>query len=376
MALNTPESTLERFRHQAFNTTMKRTSADTIARLADALAHDFTIMPLDAPGAPLFLAIALPMDEGVTGLKPRLPAGRGMTTQAAQIAAGAEALELRASLAQNHAADLAHLPRQDGLARVAARDVLTQGEVPVLAQEVYLDCAAVLDEPLRHDANSTGCAVGADRDAALTGAVWECVERDAVALWWHGGKPCASLPLEVIDTHQPRLFWWLHQRARRTILLDVTTDIGLPVVVAVSSDPDGMCVAMGSAARPVLADAALAAVTEMVQTETGMDLAREAGDPEVLDWIAHASTLRQAQFQPAGLSMTADAQDRGLTPLLTRLAALGHRVLAVELTLPDDPLPTLRALIPGLCAMRGQIDVPRFARLCPGAKGPCLPEPY
>ena len=355
---------------------MKRTSADTIARLADALARDFTIMALDAPEAPLFLAIALPMDEGVTGLKPRLPAGRGMTTRAALIAAGAEALELRASLAQHHVAELARLPRQDGLARVAARDVLSQGEVLVLAQEVYLDCAAVLDEPLRHDANSTGCAVGADLDAALAGAVWECVERDAVALWWHGGKPGAGLPLEVIDTHQPRLFWWLHQRARRTILLDVTTDIGLPVVVAVSSELDGMCVAIGSAARPVLADAALAAVTEMVQTETGMDLAREAGDPEVLDWIAHASTRRQPQFQPAGPSVTADAQERGLTPLLTRLAALGHRVLAVDLTLPDDPLPTIRALVPGLCAMRGQIDVPRFARLCPGAMGPCLPEPY
>jgi ribosomal protein S12 methylthiotransferase accessory factor len=354
---------------------MKLSTANTIARLTDALALDFTIMPLHAPEAPLFLAIALPTDEGVTGLKPRLPAGRGMTTQAAMISAGAEALELRASLAQQHVARLQRLPRQDGLAMVTARDLLSQAEVPVPAQEVYLDCATVLSEPLSHDANSTGCAVGVDREAALASAVWECVERDAVALWWHGNRPAVGLMLEVIDTHQPRLFWWLHQRARRTVLLDLTTDIGLPVVAAVSSDPDGACVAMGSAARPMLADAALAAVTEMVQSEVGMDLARDAGDPEVLAWIGHASTARQPQFQGAA-PRTGDVLEPGFEPLLARLAALGHRVLAVDLTLPDDPLPTVRALVPGLCAMRGQIDVPRFARLCPDAEGPNLPEPY
>lgn len=356
---------------------MKLSSADTIARLSDALAQDFSILPLDAPGTPLFLAIALPTDEGVTGLKPRLPAGRGMTTQGALIAAGAEALELRASLAQQHAAELSRLPRRDGLAMVAAHDVLSRAEVPVLAQEVYLDCAAVLAEPLRCDANSTGCAVGANRESALASALWECVERDAVALWWHGRRAVPGLALDVIDAQQPRLFWWLHQRARRTMLLDLTTDIGLPVVAAVSSETDGSFVAVGTAARPALADAALAAVTEMVQTEVGMDLAREAGDPEVRGWMEKGSTLHQPQFQALREATAGpEVPGPGMTPLLDRLAALGHRVLAVELTLPDDPLPTMRALVPGLCALRGQIHAPRFARLCPGATGPDLPEPY
>jgi thiazole/oxazole-forming peptide maturase SagD family component len=355
---------------------MKLVSAEIIARLNQALAHDFTIMLLDAPEAPLFLAVALPTEEGVTGLKPRLPAGRGMTTQQALIAAGAEALELRASLAQHHSVELAHLPRRDGRAMATATDVLTGSEVLVPAQEVYLDCAAVLSEPLLHDANSTGCAVGVDRDAALAAALWECVERDAVALWWHGNRPAAGLALEVIDPHQPRLFWWLHQRARVTRLLDLTTDITLPVVAAVSSDKNGRCVAIGTAARPARADAALAAVTEMVQTEVSMGLAREAGDPELLDWIDHASTLGQPQFQPGAIRAVPDSAPPGMASLLDRLAGLGHRVLAVDLTLPDDPLPSLRVMVQGLCAMRGRIDCPRFSRLCPDAAGPNLPEPF
>lgn len=354
---------------------MKQNQAELIARMGPALATDFSVVPLDAPDAPLFLAVALPNSEGVTGLKPRLPAGRGMTMAQALLAAGAEALELRSSLAQHHLAELAALPRRDGLARVTATDMLSGEPVEVPAQFVYLDCAAVLSEPLVKDADSTGCATGADRDGAIAAALWECVERDAVALWWHGGRPAAPLPLDLIDEHQPRLFWWLHQRARQTLLLDLTTDIGLPVVAAVSADADGRVVATGTAARPVLEDAALAAVTEMVQTEVGMELAREAGDPEVLAWIVQASTGRQPQFAPAAPAREPDVSlDR--EGLLTRLAGLGHRALAVDLTLPGDPLPSLRVLVPGLCAMRGGTDTSRFARLCPKASGLNLPEPY
>lgn len=354
---------------------MKLNPASTIARLAQALEQDFQLMPLHAPEAPLFLAIALPRDEGVTGFKPRLPAGRGLTTQQAMLSAGAEALELRASLAQRHLEGLALLQRRDGLAITQATDLISRKPVPVLAQEVYLDCASVLNEPVQAEANSTGCAVGIDHDSALAAALWECVERDAVALWWHGQRPAADLPLEVIDAQQPRLFWWLHQRARRTLLLDLTSDIGLPVVAAVSSDAEGRVVATGTAARPLVADAALAAVTEMVQTEVGMDLATEAGDPEVLAWTRHGSTREQPQFR-AALPARAHAAPMGAAAVLSRLSELGHPALGVDLTLPGDPLPSVRVLVPGLCAMRERIATPRFARLCRDARGPVLPEPY
>lgn len=352
---------------------MKQNPAELIARMARALADDFHLLALDEPDAPLFLAVAMPTDEGVTGLKPRLPAGRGLTPQLAMLAAGAEALELRASLAQHHLSDLHRLPRRDGIAVVAATDLVSGAAVEVAAQEVYLDCAAVLGEPLREDANSTGCAVGPDRDSALARGLWECVERDAVALWWHGRRPGGAVATEIIDTHQPRLFWWLHQRTRVTRLIEITSDIGLPVVVAVAADPDGRAVAMGAAARPVLEDAALAAVTEMVQTEVSLDHARAAGDPEAAAWLAAASLAEQPQFRPGPAR---PAQPLEMPALLERLTALGHRALAVELTLPGDPLPAVRVLVPGLCAMRGRILCPRFARLCPDSPGPILPEPF
>lgn len=350
---------------------MRHNPIDIIAQLTRALAQDFQLQPLEDPNRPVFLAVAWPTDDAVTGRKPRLPAGRGLTPQLALVSTAAEALELRASLAQHHMHTLAGLPRRDGLAIAMARDLRTGQPAPVLAQEVWLDCAAVLGERLVTDATSTGCAVGRTRHEATDTALWECIERDALALWWHGGLQARPLPVEVIDRLQPRLFWWLDGRDRVTRLLDLTTDIGLPVVAAVSSGANGRQVAVGSAARPQRAEAALAAVTEMVQTEVAMEAAWQAGDPEVLLWNAQASTDQQPQFRPAAGACPAPPGD-----LLQRLANLGLSAQAVDLTLLGDPLPSVRVLVPGLCAMGGHTDTARFRRLCPFNPPPSFPEPY
>ncbi len=350
---------------------MRKSHMDIIARLTTALAQDFQLELLEDPSRPVFLAVAWPTRDEVTGRKPRLPAGRGLTPPQALVSTGAEALELRASLAQKHLDALADLPRRDGLAMVAARDLRAGHAVLIPAQEVWLDCAAVLGERLVTDATSTGCAVGGSRQEATEAALWECIERDALALWWHGGLPARALPIEEIDRLQPRLYWWLEGRDRVTRFLDLTTDIGLPVVAAVSSDRNGRQVALGSAARPERAAATLAAVTEMVQTEVAMDAAKAAGDPEVLDWTDAASTELQPQFRGQATVRPAPPGN-----LLQRLADLGLAALAVDLTLAGDPLPCMRVLVSGLCAMGGRIDTPRFRRLCPASRGPSFPEPY
>ena len=141
-----------------------------------------------------------------------------------------------------------------------------------------------------------------------------------------------------------------------------------------SADTDGRRVAFGSAARPVLADAAIAAVTEMVQTEVSMDQARHAADPEVLAWDAAADLARVPQLhrcdaRPAARSTRTD-------DLVARLADLGHRALWCDLTLPDDPLPSCRVMVPGLCAMGAHLQADRFQRLRRAGASPQFPEPY
>jgi thiazole/oxazole-forming peptide maturase SagD family component len=339
---------------------MSQTIAETVAMLNRALADDFKIEPLHLPDAPIFMAAAWPRAEGVTGLKPRLPAGRGITIQQAMLSAGAEALELRASLAHNHVGDFLRLERSNGRAMVKANDLLREDEVLVSAQHVYLDFAAVHGEALLVDADSTGCATGMTRDEATATALLECIERDAMAVWWHGHMQRAALPLELIDRLQPRLCWWLQERQRQTMLLELTTDTCVPVVAAVSSAADGSLVAIGTAANFNINQAALAAITEMIQTETAIAQAVDAGAPELTGWLGRASTRGMIQFQPLSTSPIQAKADLDTETILRGLAYGGHRALAVELTLPDDPLPTMRVTVPGLCAMGGQINEDRL----------------
>lgn len=343
---------------------MTRPAAETLAVLEQALADDFRLAPLRPPEAPIFMAVALPRYEGAAGSKPRLPAGRGMTLQQAMLSAGAEALELRASLARNHAQEFPAMTEHGGQPMMMATDLLRGDGVLVPARGVFLDFGetAGTADGLDVSADSTGCAAGVDRDDATRRALLECIERDAVALWWHGGMQCAGLPLELIDRLQPRLCWWLQDRQRRTVLLDLNSETGVPAVAAVSSEADGTAVAMGTAASLDLADAALAAVTEMIQTEAAMRQAAAAGDPDLAIWLERGSVHGMIQFRPLAPQQPRTGGRIDMATVLRGLDYTGHRALAVELTLPKDPLPTVRVIVPGYCAMGGRVDAARLER--------------
>ncbi len=359
---------------------MRQDLVETLARVQRALAFDFRIVPVAAPDAPIFLAVSVPLNPAVTGTKPRLPSGRGLTQLQAMISSGAEALELRASLAQSHALAIADLPRLSGQAMVQAHDLLSGQAAPLPAQDVYLDCAAVTGERMTTDARSTGCACASTLQDAQRMALFEAIERDAVAFWWHGGVAANALSKELIDTREPRLSWWLERRPRRLVLLGLTTDLGLPVVLAVSSDPDGRHIVTGSAARFDIGSAALAAVTEMIQMEVSFDRALAADHAEARAWLDYASG-DLPQFTPSGMEPPTSGYALDDDTLLKRLAGLGLRALTVDLTLPGDPLYCARVLVPGLCDMGGRIDRPRF-RQARGILDPAIqltlhdPEPF
>jgi ribosomal protein S12 methylthiotransferase accessory factor len=243
---------------------------------------------------------------------------------------------------------------------VQAHDMASGQVTRLPAQEVFLDHAAVTGEDLTCDARSTGCAAAPDTDEAAWRGLLECIEREAKAFWWHGGVAAHALPNSLIDAIAPRLLWWLERRERRFRLLGLVNDWGVPVVVAASSTPEGGQVAVGTAARFDVAEAALAAVTEMVQTEDALTRALQAGQEEAVAWAATGSMLTQPQFDPpwdgvpAGWTTTTEAA------LLARLIAVGLTAWWVEMTLPDDPLPSVRVVVPGLADMAGRLDCPRL----------------
>jgi thiazole/oxazole-forming peptide maturase SagD family component len=337
---------------------MQHTMTSTLASLDDirtALANDFDIVPMEQTEGPVFFSVAIPTAGHVTGLKPRLPAGRGFSQHQAMFSAGAEALELRASLAANSRRAHHDLFTAQKRKMVFATDLLTGERIAVPAQRVFLDFASVHKEAPWHDADSTGCAAGPTLEQATASALLECIERDAMAIWWYGKHSRPHVDPEILDIKQPRLTWWLESRERETRLIDITSNIGVPVVAAVSSDTEGKCVAIGTAAKSSLEDAAIAAVTEMLQTEVAINQALEVGDEQCKEWFSHASTRRQLQFLPDASASFPHQVETDTNSILDRIAECGHRALSIELTLPGDPLHTVRVMVPGFCAMRRQI---------------------
>jgi ribosomal protein S12 methylthiotransferase accessory factor YcaO len=314
--------------------------------------------------------VAVPVQPAITGLRPRLPAGRGLSAAQAMLSAAAESLELLASLAQTSLAQTGLA--QTGLAQSCDRERnvfrLRDGFTEVLAQNlsggsaryfsaqrIYLDWAAVCGEPLVFDADSNGTASGSSWQDALDRATLECIERDAMAIWWYGRQQRPHLPASCLDRLAPRLSWWLSQRQKHFQLIDITSDNGVPVVAAVSYDDNGRHVAIGTAAATETERAAISAVTEMVQMEVSMMMG--APDEELQNWLAKASVFEMPQFKPSGIAAriaasTGDAQ--------RQLMDAGHQIFAVDLTRSGDLLSTARVIAPTLSALHRAPDFERI----------------
>ena len=96
-------------------------------------------------------------------------------------------------------------------------------------------------------ADSNGCATGPTRDDAIVAAFLELVERDATTLWWYGCHRRPALDLRAVKGADA-LLASLAGRARSCHVLDLTTDLGIPVFAAISAGQGGEALAIGAAA--------------------------------------------------------------------------------------------------------------------------------
>lgn len=211
--------------------------------------------------------------------------------------------------------------------------------------------------------DSNGCAAGEHAETAKTAAVLELVERDATARWWYGrGRRMAIEPAAVEGAAE--LTGWLADRERRSILFDITTDLDIPVMAAMSAEPDGSDIALGFAARLDPHSAAISALTEMLQMEISLNAARALGGAAGT-WaywrrMVRISTppLDAALAVPAStLPEAAPGPDSGLPALLDACARRNIDLWFADMTRRAIGVPAFRALSTTLCHYK-----PRFAR--------------
>lgn len=234
---------------------------------------------------------------------------------------------------------------------------------------------------------SSGCAAGATLEAATLRALLELIERDAVALWWRGGRRGREV---APDSAAGRAVQQLLARVRpagmerNTWLLDITTDVGIPAVAALSARPDAPGFAFGFGARLTLADAACAAIFELCQVELGQHVIaarrQESGDAALtesdrrqlrrgtlFDW--HRCKLLQPETDGAD---RADVSVSGLQTALDQLQSHGIAVYRINLTRAELGVPAVRVLAPGLQLEPCEIVGPRLSRMIEKTGGGAL----
>ncbi|SED74101.1 thiazole/oxazole-forming peptide maturase, SagD family component [Rhizobiales bacterium GAS188] len=210
---------------------------------------------------------------------------------------------------------------------------------------------------------STGCGAGSSFEAAALHGLLELIERDAASLWWRGGSRGRSLPAESQAMKGAcELLTQMRGAAgtRFSWLLDITTDLGVPCMAAISARRDGFGFACGLSARLSTEAAAISAVLEMGQMELAHhiveakrhergDAALNAGDLSHLERSTRIDTATCELLYPKGLAapvaegVEKDAA-RDLEGLVARLEAAGIEVFALNLTRHRFAIPVARVL--------------------------------
>jgi ribosomal protein S12 methylthiotransferase accessory factor len=217
---------------------------------------------------------------------------------------------------------------------------------------------------------STGLSGGSDYASAALGALREVVERDAFACHWYTRTSPRRLDLatiaRVVDASVRPL---LSRRGQHLDVLDITTDLGVPCVLALLRREHGPAVSVGASCHPRASMAVSKAVIEAYHCQSWLlDLERsgEGALPResVMNFEDHTryymapERFGALEFLLRGEegSLPPDVQapqdSRGqLHELMRILHDHGHRVIFLDLTTEDVQqlgFAVVRAMVPGL----------------------------
>ncbi|MET9654567.1 TOMM precursor leader peptide-binding protein [Streptomyces sp. NPDC006460] len=214
-------------------------------------------------------------------------------------------------------------------------------------------------------AHSNGTAAGSSREDAIVQGFLELVERDAVALWWYNRTRQPGVDLASFGDSWIEATRAAHTELDRELwVLDLTSDLGVPVFAALSRRTDkpaeDITLGFGAHFDPRIAlRRAVAEVNQMlppVVNVTADGAGYTCDDPVPLHWWRTATTTNQPYLLPAGPDRTpADFPYTPRTDLADDVAAaealargLGSELLVLDQTRADIGLPVVKVIVPGL----------------------------
>ena len=216
---------------------------------------------------------------------------------------------------------------------------------------------------------SSGLAAGTTYEAAALRALCEVIERDALLRVWLPMRPAPRLDLAAIGGEAARIA--AHYAARGIALTahDLTTDTGVPAILARAHDPAGTPPRdlIGLGCDPDPARAVEHALHEVVQgraarwdaiaaTQRAPGTIRTRTDHALHYALAeHTDAFAFLGARPGPLPARAgqpgDGASASLAAVVAALARAGHEAVIAEITTPDlsaAGLHVVRALVAGL----------------------------
>jgi bacteriocin biosynthesis cyclodehydratase domain-containing protein len=225
---------------------------------------------------------------------------------------------------------------------------------------------------LEHDfysyGDSNGNAAGTTVEDAILQGFLELVERDAIAIWWYNRIRRPAFDFDAFgDPYIDRLRGYYEGLGRSLRMLDVTSDLGIPTMVAVSHRIDhpveDVLVGFGAHFDPQIAVAR--ALTELNQFLPEV-MARDAAgatvylddDPAMMSWLKEVKIGREPWLvpdpgqPPRGPSSYNWPQFDDLAAAVTQCVDVaskaGLEFIVLDQTQPDLDLNVVKVIIPGM----------------------------
>lgn len=212
---------------------------------------------------------------------------------------------------------------------------------------------------------SNGNAAGNNLEEAVLQGFFELVERDGVGIWWYNRVQRPGIDLDSF--HEPyldQLRGFLKSKQRNLWVIDLSTDLGIPVMGAFSRRTEGATeqIMFGFGAHMDPRIALMRAVTELNQMlipllESDGDIPTEFQDPDTSEWLKNATVETQPYVLPSNEPpRTLASYPRNWTDdLLDDIAfcqqtveSHGLELLVLNQTRPEIGLPVVKVFVPGL----------------------------
>ena len=347
-----------------------RVPAAGITRVAD-------ITNLDRIGIPVFSCIRPTAEDGAITVYN----GKGATVEESRISAIMEGIERYSAEVHDRDIRVALYAELEGIEPVinpldlilpegASNDRFTswyKGYDIVNNQELWVPAYAVFHPvPPRHRGpprtSTNGLASGNTFEEAVFHALAEVIERDA----WSLVEATRNTGPAVVDIEDPVIKDMLKKFADAqvdVILRDITSDVGIPTIAAVSDDillKDPSLLTIGIGTHTSARIAVMRALTEVAQSRlTQIHGARE--DTTVADLRKKIGYDRAKRIngywyrdngtEPYPIIRSSDTDDflTDIHNIITALKAKGlDRVIVVDLTREEIGIPVVRVIVPGL----------------------------